>query len=203
MCLRPERTKMPVSSPQVAGTPGELELLISFQTGGDAGLSLHPFPHTTTYFVHEFYLPLCFCHEWFLKSHWRRSEPGPQWWCQEWNRRSGQRQGSDLQLQPGNRCLPHGEGFCGVSWQPSATGREAWGHLLTQEIYLPKCNIFSKSNGERGLLFWLSCLRWRLCFLIRLKLYDSGWTHRDGGHFEFTVYAHRYPAKLSYIVSSG
>lgn len=37
-----------------------------------------------------------FQHERFLKSHWRRNELGPQQSCQEWKRRSEQRQGSDL-----------------------------------------------------------------------------------------------------------
>lgn len=57
MCLRPERIKMPGSHPPATRTPGELGLHISFQTGRDVGLSIPLFAHTTTYFVHEFYLP--------------------------------------------------------------------------------------------------------------------------------------------------
>lgn len=74
----PERIKMPGSHPQVAQTPGESGLFVSFQIGGDAGLSIPPLPHTLHILSMSFiYLP-GFQHERFLKSLWRRSEMGPQ-----------------------------------------------------------------------------------------------------------------------------
>ena len=128
MCLRPERIKMPGSHPQAAQTPGELGLDISFQTSGDAGLSISPFAHTTTYFVYEFCLP-GFQHERYLNSHWRRSKLRPLQQCQEWNWRSEQRQGSDLPSYP-LESLPSHESTSAElpgspwvqGWGPGATG---------------------------------------------------------------------------------
>ena len=128
MCLRPERIKMPGSHPQAAQTPGELGLDISFQTSGDAGLSISPFAHTTTYFVYEFCLP-GFQHERYLNSHWRRSKLRPLQQCQEWNWRSEQRQGSDLPSYPLESLPSHESTSADLpgspwvqGWGPGATG---------------------------------------------------------------------------------
>lgn len=129
MCLRSERIKMPGSHSQAAQTPGELELDISFQTSGDAGLSISSFAHTTTYFVYEFCLP-GFRHERYLNSHWRRSKLRPLQRCQEWNWRSEQGQSSDLPICPLERLPSSREHFCRVTWQPLAAGLGARGHRL-------------------------------------------------------------------------
>ena len=133
MCLRPERIKMPGSYPQAAQTPRELGLDISFQTSGDAGLSISPFEHTTTYFVYKFCLP-GFQHERCLKSHWRRSKLRPLQRCQEWNWRSEQRQGSDLPSCPLERLPSSWEHFCRVTWQSLAAGLGARDHRLLWSV---------------------------------------------------------------------
>lgn len=104
-----------------------------------------------------------FQHKRFLKSLWRRSELSPQQCCQEWNQRSGQRQGSDLQLQSASHCLPGREHFCRA---PVGLGYEArvWGHPITQV-----CDSLGK-----WLLIILGGLQWSNPSSLPFPIYSSG-----------------------------